>query len=203
MQNRSYLIQLPSCSLTSNLLWSGALGSKHSFHPGASETERKLHQKLFQNYNLKVRPARYWEDKVMVRVGMTLSQLVSLVNIGAGRQNPSWPSCCVCTASLTSHSSLPAPEREERGDDDQRVHESGTISATSVFITRPRTTALTHNADPAPPPPAPTLTAAFPPSPLLCSQMDLSLPITQKPTRCFIYRLLWLVRSCPSLAPAN
>uniref|UniRef100_A0A3Q3X8U9 Uncharacterized protein n=1 Tax=Mola mola TaxID=94237 RepID=A0A3Q3X8U9_MOLML len=39
---------------------------------------RRLHQKLFQNYNLKVRPARYWEDKVMVRVGMTLSQLVSV-----------------------------------------------------------------------------------------------------------------------------
>uniref|UniRef100_UPI0037E989B7 cholinergic receptor, nicotinic, beta 1 (muscle) like n=1 Tax=Semicossyphus pulcher TaxID=241346 RepID=UPI0037E989B7 len=45
---------------------------------GASETERKLHQKLFQNYNMKVRPARSWEEKVMVRVGMTLSQLVSL-----------------------------------------------------------------------------------------------------------------------------
>uniref|UniRef100_A0A3Q1AQZ4 Cholinergic receptor, nicotinic, beta 1 (muscle) like n=1 Tax=Amphiprion ocellaris TaxID=80972 RepID=A0A3Q1AQZ4_AMPOC len=49
-----------------------------SFHPGASETERRLHQKIFQNYNMKVRPARYWEEKVMVRVGMTLSQLVSL-----------------------------------------------------------------------------------------------------------------------------
>ncbi|RVE60685.1 hypothetical protein OJAV_G00183610 [Oryzias javanicus] len=45
---------------------------------GASEAEKKLHQKLFQNYNLKVRPARFWEEKVMVRVGMTLSQLVSL-----------------------------------------------------------------------------------------------------------------------------
>ncbi|XP_035531612.1 cholinergic receptor, nicotinic, beta 1 (muscle) like [Morone saxatilis] len=45
---------------------------------GASETERRLHQKLFENYNMKVRPARYWEEKVMVRVGMTLSQLVSL-----------------------------------------------------------------------------------------------------------------------------
>ncbi|XP_016887605.1 cholinergic receptor, nicotinic, beta 1 (muscle) like [Cynoglossus semilaevis] len=44
----------------------------------ASETERKLHKKLFQDYNMKVRPARYWEEKVMVRVGMTLSQLVSL-----------------------------------------------------------------------------------------------------------------------------
>ncbi|XP_040039172.2 cholinergic receptor, nicotinic, beta 1 (muscle) like [Gasterosteus aculeatus] len=45
---------------------------------GASETERRLHQKLFENYNMKVRPAAYWEEKVMVRVGMTLSQLVSL-----------------------------------------------------------------------------------------------------------------------------
>ncbi|XP_056299269.1 cholinergic receptor, nicotinic, beta 1 (muscle) like [Pseudoliparis swirei] len=45
---------------------------------GASETERRLHQKLFENYNMKVRPAPYWEDKVTVRVGMTLSQLVSL-----------------------------------------------------------------------------------------------------------------------------
>ncbi|XP_029942096.1 cholinergic receptor, nicotinic, beta 1 (muscle) like [Salarias fasciatus] len=44
----------------------------------ASETERRLHNKIFQGYNLKVRPARSWEEKVMVRVGMTLSQLVSL-----------------------------------------------------------------------------------------------------------------------------
>uniref|UniRef100_A0A8D3E5Q5 Cholinergic receptor, nicotinic, beta 1 (muscle) like n=1 Tax=Scophthalmus maximus TaxID=52904 RepID=A0A8D3E5Q5_SCOMX len=48
------------------------------FRLGASETERRLHQKIFENYNMKVRPARYWEEKVMVRVGMTLSQLVSL-----------------------------------------------------------------------------------------------------------------------------
>ncbi|KAF0039086.1 hypothetical protein F2P81_009570 [Scophthalmus maximus] len=47
-------------------------------YSGASETERRLHQKIFENYNMKVRPARYWEEKVMVRVGMTLSQLVSL-----------------------------------------------------------------------------------------------------------------------------
>ncbi|KAF7229803.1 cholinergic receptor, nicotinic, beta 1 (muscle) like [Nothobranchius furzeri] len=45
---------------------------------GASETERRLHKKLFKDYNMKVRPARHWEEKVMVRVGMTLSQLVSL-----------------------------------------------------------------------------------------------------------------------------
>ncbi|XP_059891668.1 acetylcholine receptor subunit beta-like [Gadus macrocephalus] len=45
---------------------------------GASETERRLLQKLFTDYNLKVRPVISWEEKVMVRVGMTLSQLVSL-----------------------------------------------------------------------------------------------------------------------------
>ncbi|XP_068164078.1 cholinergic receptor, nicotinic, beta 1 (muscle) like isoform X1 [Antennarius striatus] len=45
---------------------------------GASEAERRLHLKLFKDYNMKVRPARYWEERVMVRVGMTLSQLVSL-----------------------------------------------------------------------------------------------------------------------------
>ncbi|KAG9346609.1 hypothetical protein JZ751_006920 [Albula glossodonta] len=44
----------------------------------ASETERLLMQKLFKDYNLKVRPARTWDEKVMVRVGMTLSQLISL-----------------------------------------------------------------------------------------------------------------------------
>ncbi|KAJ3584878.1 hypothetical protein NHX12_013601 [Muraenolepis orangiensis] len=45
---------------------------------GASETERRLLQNLFHNYNLKVRPVASWEERVMVRVGMTLSQLVSL-----------------------------------------------------------------------------------------------------------------------------
>ncbi|KAL4631108.1 acetylcholine receptor subunit beta-like, partial [Arapaima gigas] len=47
--------------------------------PVASETEKRLLAKLFKDYNLKVRPARSWEQKVMVRVGMTLSQLISLV----------------------------------------------------------------------------------------------------------------------------
>uniref|UniRef100_A0A087XS25 Acetylcholine receptor subunit beta n=1 Tax=Poecilia formosa TaxID=48698 RepID=A0A087XS25_POEFO len=44
----------------------------------ASETERRLHQKLFQDYNVKVRPARHWKERVTVRVGMTLSQLIGL-----------------------------------------------------------------------------------------------------------------------------
>ncbi|XP_062372350.1 cholinergic receptor, nicotinic, beta 1 (muscle) like [Sardina pilchardus] len=45
---------------------------------GASDAERRLLAKLFEGYNLKVRPARTWDEKVMVRVGMTLVQLVSL-----------------------------------------------------------------------------------------------------------------------------
>uniref|UniRef100_A0A3Q0S9S7 Acetylcholine receptor subunit beta n=1 Tax=Amphilophus citrinellus TaxID=61819 RepID=A0A3Q0S9S7_AMPCI len=54
------------------------IGQEKTRKKGASETERRLHQKLFENYNMKVRPARYWQEKVTVRVGMTLSQLVSL-----------------------------------------------------------------------------------------------------------------------------
>ncbi|KAK6466579.1 acetylcholine receptor subunit beta [Huso huso] len=45
---------------------------------GGSETERHLLAKLFQNYNLKVRPARSVGERVQVQVGMTLSQLISL-----------------------------------------------------------------------------------------------------------------------------
>lgn len=58
-----------------------------SSYPGASEIERRLHQQIFNNYNMKVRPARYWEEKVMVRVGMTLSQLVSLVGTNIRNNN--------------------------------------------------------------------------------------------------------------------
>uniref|UniRef100_A0AAY4BKZ8 Acetylcholine receptor subunit beta n=1 Tax=Denticeps clupeoides TaxID=299321 RepID=A0AAY4BKZ8_9TELE len=44
----------------------------------ASETERRLQEKLFTDYNLKVRPSRTWDERVMVRVGMTLIQLIGL-----------------------------------------------------------------------------------------------------------------------------
>nr|XP_015195943.1 PREDICTED: acetylcholine receptor subunit beta-like isoform X1 [Lepisosteus oculatus] len=45
---------------------------------GASQTERRLLEKLFKNYNLKVRPAQTVQERVQVRVGMTLSQLIGL-----------------------------------------------------------------------------------------------------------------------------
>lgn len=46
---------------------------------GASEMEKALMKKLFTNYNVKVRPARTPEERVVVRVGMTLSSFVGLV----------------------------------------------------------------------------------------------------------------------------
>uniref|UniRef100_A0A3Q2NS03 Acetylcholine receptor subunit beta n=1 Tax=Fundulus heteroclitus TaxID=8078 RepID=A0A3Q2NS03_FUNHE len=52
-----------------------------------TQTERRLHQKLFQNYNVKVRPARHWKERVTVRVGMTLSQLIGLVNMNTIHNN--------------------------------------------------------------------------------------------------------------------
>ncbi|RXN21504.1 acetylcholine receptor subunit beta-like protein [Labeo rohita] len=45
---------------------------------GASETEGQLMKKLFSSYNVKVRPARSPEERVVVRIGMTLSSFVSL-----------------------------------------------------------------------------------------------------------------------------
>ncbi|KTG07132.1 hypothetical protein cypCar_00000038 [Cyprinus carpio] len=45
---------------------------------GASEAEDRLMKKLFSSYNIKVRPARRPEERVVVRIGMTLSSFVSL-----------------------------------------------------------------------------------------------------------------------------
>uniref|UniRef100_A0A674K4R6 Neurotransmitter-gated ion-channel ligand-binding domain-containing protein n=1 Tax=Terrapene triunguis TaxID=2587831 RepID=A0A674K4R6_9SAUR len=45
---------------------------------GGLETEERLLEKMFENYNPNVRPARTLTDKVFVRVGMSLSQLISL-----------------------------------------------------------------------------------------------------------------------------
>lgn len=39
-------------------------------------------KKIFQKYNLKVRPAPTPQDRVVVRVGMILSSFVGLVSIG-------------------------------------------------------------------------------------------------------------------------
>ncbi|XP_020655454.3 acetylcholine receptor subunit beta isoform X1 [Pogona vitticeps] len=44
----------------------------------ASEIEGQLMEKLFQNYSNTIRPARRIADKVPVRIGMSLSQLISL-----------------------------------------------------------------------------------------------------------------------------
>ncbi|KAK1797212.1 hypothetical protein P4O66_008592, partial [Electrophorus voltai] len=55
-----------------------ALSNSHILNAGGSEAERRLLQDLFDNYNLKVRPARTWNETVMVRVGMTLVQLIGL-----------------------------------------------------------------------------------------------------------------------------
>ncbi|KAF4089074.1 hypothetical protein AMELA_G00062320 [Ameiurus melas] len=56
------------------VLWSSSMFD----HTGGSEAERRLLRDLFEDYNLKVRPARVWNETVMVRVGMTLVQLISL-----------------------------------------------------------------------------------------------------------------------------
>ncbi|KAJ8282886.1 hypothetical protein COCON_G00054050 [Conger conger] len=62
---------------TAGLLWT--LWASLLLAPsGASETERLLLVKLLHGYDLKVRPARNWEERVTVRVGMTLSQLMGL-----------------------------------------------------------------------------------------------------------------------------
>lgn len=46
---------------------------------GATDSEHALMQRLFSKYNLKVRPARTPEERVVVRVGMVLSSFGGLV----------------------------------------------------------------------------------------------------------------------------
>lgn len=77
--------------------------------------ERRLHQKLFHNYNMKVRPAHHWEEKVMVRVGMTLSQLVSLVGTNTPSSKGSGPSPLNCHCDITI--SLPVSQQNEKNEE--------------------------------------------------------------------------------------
>jgi len=56
-------------------------------HSGAAEVEQALMKNLFIGYNLKVRPARSPEERVVVRVGMILSSFVGLVRIIAQLKN--------------------------------------------------------------------------------------------------------------------
>ncbi|XP_021167209.2 acetylcholine receptor subunit beta isoform X2 [Fundulus heteroclitus] len=64
-------------SLPSALLLACCLFSLSSLG-GAVEAEQTLMKKIFANYNLKVRPARTPEERVVVRVGMILSSFVGL-----------------------------------------------------------------------------------------------------------------------------
>lgn len=54
--------------------------------PGArgSEAEGRLLEKLFSGYDSSVRPAREVGDRVGVRIGLSLAQLISLVRAHAG-----------------------------------------------------------------------------------------------------------------------
>lgn len=55
--------------------------SSYFYFPGASEVESTLLKNLFSNYTLKVRPAVSPEQRVVVRVGMSLSSFVGLVRL--------------------------------------------------------------------------------------------------------------------------
>ncbi|KAJ6654875.1 hypothetical protein lerEdw1_006346 [Lerista edwardsae] len=59
------------------LVW-GALLALGLAATSASEIEGRLMEKLRENYTASVRPSRSVADKVPVRIGMTLSQLISL-----------------------------------------------------------------------------------------------------------------------------
>ncbi|MED6231596.1 hypothetical protein ATANTOWER_032274 [Ataeniobius toweri] len=64
-------------SLLSKLLLACCLYSLSTLG-GAVEAEHALMKKVFTDYNLKVRPARTPEERVVVRVGMILSSFVGL-----------------------------------------------------------------------------------------------------------------------------
>lgn len=49
--------------------------------------EKVVFKKIFQNYNVKVRPASTPEKRVVVRVGMVLSSFVGLVRDKAHNKN--------------------------------------------------------------------------------------------------------------------
>ncbi|XP_077171166.1 acetylcholine receptor subunit beta [Paroedura picta] len=55
------------------LLWALSVGAVT-----ASETEGRLLEALFRNYSTTVRPARGLRDRVPIRIGMSLSQLISV-----------------------------------------------------------------------------------------------------------------------------
>nr|XP_057921922.1 acetylcholine receptor subunit beta [Doryrhamphus excisus] len=63
---------------TSSLLLLACCVCSLSALGGAADVEQALTKKVFTNYNLKVRPAHTPEERVVVRVGMTLSSFVGL-----------------------------------------------------------------------------------------------------------------------------
>lgn len=188
-----------SFRLISNLFT--VVASKPSFLPGASEIERRLHQKLFQDYNLKVRPARYWEEKVMVRVGMTLSQLVSLVNNEAalrksfltfismyvrGFTDQPFLHCCRCCRTRRMRRWRPTCSWIWYDLCDIRLDPPNWLTATSPPTHHLHLPHHHHSS-----------------SRYSALKWTCHLPSAKKLTRCFIHRRPRLVHSCLCVAPAN